>query len=340
MKLPSRILGMVLALVMVLALALTGCTARQAAQPAQPAQPAGEPTAVQPVAIKIGTLATTDSLPLWVAEKRGYYAVEGMPSVEIVVFQSAQELAAAFASGAIDAAMTDIMMAANLAAGGNPLAIETIMLGSEPAQGRFAIVAGPKSGIKSVAELKGVPVGTASSTITEYVFDKLMAQAGVAEADIKAEEVKKMPVRFELLMSGKLKAAVLPEPFVSLALGGGATIPEGGDDTKSPENLSSSVLAVSNKFGETEKGAATIAALLKAWDVAVAEINANPDAMRPILVEKARLPKPLETTFKVDTYPVAAKPDAALVQAVLDWMKAKGYLKGELTPADLLGAKL
>ena len=337
MNVRHRLVRLAMGVTLIAALALAGCTS---GKPEESTKPATSATEAKPVAIKIGTLATTDALPLWVAEKRGYYAVEGIPSTEIVVFQSAQELAAAFASGAIDAEMTDIMMAANLAAGGNPLTIERVMLGSEPSQGRFAIVATPKSKVKTIADLKGVPVGTASSTITEYVFDNLMTQAGVAPADIKAEEVKKMPVRFELLMSGKLKAAVLPEPFVSLALGGGATIPGGGDDTMSPDNLSSSVLVVNNKFGGNDAGAATVAALVKALDAAVAEINADPAAMRPILVEKARLPKPLETNFKVDTYPTTVKPSEAQVQAVLDWMKAKGYLKGNITPADLLGAKL
>jgi NitT/TauT family transport system substrate-binding protein len=51
----------------------------------------------------------------------------------------------------------------------------------------------------------------------------------------------------------------------------------------------------------------------------------------PLLVEKARLPKSLATTYKVNTYPTAQVPTKAQVEAVLTWMKDKGYLKGDVT---------
>ena len=210
------------------------------------------------------------------------------------------------------------------------------MLGATTDQGRFAIVSAPGQKVGSIADLKGVPVGTASLTITEYVLDKLMEEAGVSAADVKKEEVDKMPVRFQLLMSGKLKAASLPEPFVSLAEKQGAQIVPGGDDTKAKNNISQTVLAVNRKFADTEDGAATVTALLKAWDKAVADINANPDSFRSTLVSKARLPEPLATSFAVSTYPTATAPTAEQVQSVLDWMKTKGYLKAEVTPQDLL----
>lgn len=313
-------------------LLVTGCSAKDAAQPAQPT-PAAEATAAP---IKIGTLATQDSLPLWVAEQNGYFTEAGIENVEIVPFQSAMELQTAFAAGAIDAMMTDIMVAANLQASGTEVVLPTIMLGATTDQGRFAIVAAPGQKFDSMADLKGVPVGTASITITEYVLDKLMEEAGVSAADVKKEEVDKVPVRFQLLMSGKLKAASLPEPFVSLAEKQGAKVVPGGDDTKAKNNISQSVLAVNRTFTETDEGAATVAALLKAWDKAVADINANPDSFRSTLVSKARLPQPLATSFTVSTYPTASAPTATQVQSVLDWMKAKGYLKSAVTPDDLL----
>lgn len=299
-------------------------------------EPGAETPEVSPAAVKIGTLATQDSLPLWVAEERGYFTDAGITDIEIVTFQSAQELQAAFTAGAVNALMTDIMVAANLNASGTKVVLPTIMLGATTDQGRFAIVAAPGQSVASMADLKGVPVGTASLTITEYVLDKLMAEAGVAQADIAKEEVDKMPVRFQLLMEGKLKAASLPEPFVSLAVLQGATIVPGGDDTKAASNISQSVLSVNREFAETDEGAAAVEALLAAWDDAVADINADPNSFRGTLVSKARLPEPLAASYAVSTYPTAQPPSAELVQAVLDWMSDKGYLSAEVKPEDLL----
>jgi NitT/TauT family transport system substrate-binding protein len=281
-------------------LMLGGCT--PAGTPT-PSSTATETTTVKPLPVKIGVLPTEDSLPLWVAEKMGWFATEGLSSVEMVSFQSAQERDAAFASGAVDAYMGDIIAAANLEAGGAPDTMETVMLGADQSQGRFAVIVPPKSTVTSLAELKGVPVGTSSATIQEYVLAGWMPEAGVAAADVKTDEVKKVPVRFELLMAGKLKAAALPEPFVTLAEQGGAKII--GDDTKAKANLSQTVLVFSDKYLARPGGKASAEAILKAWDVAAGDINKNPDAYRDLLVEKAKLPESLAQTYKMNTYPSA-----------------------------------
>ncbi len=314
-------------------ISLAGCAAGEP----ENTPPVETPTeSVEPSAIKIGTLATQDSLPLWVAEQEGYFAEAGLPEVEIIAFQSAQDCQVAFVSGAVDALMTDIIVAANLQASGTPVEIATVMLGATTEEGRFAIVAAPGSGITAMEDLKGIPVGTASATITEYILDKLMEQAGVAEAEVVKEEVKKMPVRFELLMAGQLKAAALPEPFVSLAEQGGATVVDGGDDTLADENISQSILCVNAEYTSTPAGAAALEAVLEAWDRAVADITASPDDFRQTLVDKAQLPAVLATTYKVSTYPKAAAPTAAQIEDVLDWMGTRGYLSAELAPEDLL----
>jgi NitT/TauT family transport system substrate-binding protein len=323
-----RTVALGLVALLALALASAGCT------PAAPTT-----SVVTPSAVRIGTLATQDSLPLWVAEDKGYFTAAGIPKVEIVPFQSAQECQAAFSSGAVDALMTDLIVSANLRASGTKVIIPTVMLGADTAQGRFAVVAAPKAGFASMKDLAGVPVGAASSTITEYVLDQLMAEAGVPAADVKIEQVPKMPVRFQLLMSGQLKAASLPEPFVTLATMQGATIVPGGDDTLGTVNLSQSVLCVNAAFVAKPEGGLALEAMHGAWDKAVADINAAPDSFRTALVTKANLPAPLATSYKVSSYPKWTPPSAADIDRVLAWMRTKGYLKSEVTAEELLSGK-
>ena len=322
----------VLAVSLIAMLAITGCASTKT-----PTTP--KAAAVKPAVIRIGTLATQDSLPLWVAEDKGYFAKAGVTEVKIIPFQSAVECQAAFTAGAVDALMTDLIVSSNLRASGTKVIIPTVMLGANTAQGRFAIVGAPGTAFKSLADLKGVPVGASSPTITEYILDKLMDEAGVAATDVKTEDVKKMPVRFQLLMAGQLKAASLPEPFVSLAEQQGAYIVPGGDDTKAKANLSQTVLCVNATFAHSPQGAAALKDVLSAWDSAVTDINAAPDSFRTTLVTKANLPAPLAKTYSVSNYPKAAPPAAADIQRVLDWMKQKGYLRAPVTPQDLLQGK-
>ncbi|MDY0340277.1 MAG: ABC transporter substrate-binding protein [Coriobacteriia bacterium] len=316
---------------LVAAVSLGGCSS------AEESPSATDTGAIEPSALVIGTMATQDALPLWVAEDQGYFADAGLSDVEIVTFQSAQECQAAFTAGSVDALMTDIIVAAKLHASGTPVVIPTVMLGADTDEGRFAIVAAPGSGITALKDLAGEPVGTAAGTITEYVFDVLMAEAGVDAADVVKEEIPKMPVRFQLLMSGQLSAASLPEPFVTLAELQGATIVEGGDDTRATENISQSILAVSREYTSSPGGAAALESLLRAWDLAVDDLDSTPDDFRVTLVKKAGLPDALAETYEVSSYPKAQPPTVDQVQAILDWMGDRGYLTTALTPVDLLG---
>lgn len=317
----SRTVRSLLAAVLcvVMAAGLAGCS-KPAATPGTPAKPS-------PVKIRIGTLPTEDSLPLWVAERNTLFTEAGL-DVSISVFQSAQERDAALTAGAIDGFMGDLIAATSLRAGGVPVKVVTVMLGAKPTEGRFGIAVKPGSKVTDLKGLAGVPVGTSSATIQEYVLDKLMIAAGVPAAQIKKEEVKKVPVRFELLMSGKLAAAALPEPFLSLAEKTGAKVV--ADDTTGA-NISQTVLVFDQKYLDDAANAAAVAKLLGVWDKAVATVNADPNSFRALLVDKARLPKPLETSYPVNTYPLAQLPAPADVAAVLDWMYGKGLLKTAAT---------
>jgi len=112
-----------------------------------------------------------------------------------------------------------------------------------------------------------------------------------------------------------------------------------GDDTKAASNLSQTVLVISDDFLAKSGGTATKDAVLAAWDLAVNDINKAPDAYRGLLVEKAQLPTQLATTYKINVYPTAQLPTDERVDATLGWMRAKGYLKADLTAADLLPSR-
>jgi NitT/TauT family transport system substrate-binding protein len=327
----TRLFAFVLCAALVASIGTTGCSSTSTGSGGS----ASTATAATPLPIRIGTLPTEDSLPLWVAQNRGYFATESIPKVEIVEFQSAQERDAAFSSGAIDAFMGDIIAAADLSAAGKANTIETVMLGADQSQGRFGIAVPPKSTVTTLTQLANVPIGTSSATIQEYVMDGLMTEAAVPTSSVKVEEVKKVPVRFQLLMADKLKAAALPEPFLSLAEQGGAKII--ADDTRAKSNLSQTVLVFSNSYLEKPGGKVTADKVLSAWDVAVNDINKAPDAYRTLLVEKAKLPKSLEASYKINTYPLHQLPSKADVDAVLSWMRAKGYLKSDVTYEQLTG---
>ena len=157
----------------------------------------------------VGTLATEDILPLWVAQSEGLFDKANV-SVEVVTFQSATELIAGVASGAVNMAMTDIMVTASMFASGIDVQMQWVTLGATADQGRFGIMVGPNSTVTKLEDLAGVPIGVGSNTILEYVMDKLMEGAGIPDDQIVVEELQKLPVRYQAMMSGEVEAAALP----------------------------------------------------------------------------------------------------------------------------------
>ena len=73
--------------------------------------------------VVVGTLATEDILPFWVAESEGLFEKAGVDA-SIQTFQSATELIAAVNAGEVQMAMTDPMVTASIYASGTDVQIE------------------------------------------------------------------------------------------------------------------------------------------------------------------------------------------------------------------------
>ena len=174
-----------------------------------------------------------------------------------------------------------------------------------------------------------MPVGTSSATIQEYVLDGLMSEAGVATSSVKVEEVKKVPVRFQLLMAGKLKAAALPEPFLSLAEQGGAKIV--ADDTKSKANLSQTVLVLLERLLGPAGGAATGRGPAGRMGHGRRRHQRRPGCVSADARRQGEAARFAGGDVQGQHVPDAPAADSADVDAVLSWMKSKGYLKTDVT---------
>ncbi|MCL5290947.1 MAG: MetQ/NlpA family ABC transporter substrate-binding protein [Actinobacteria bacterium] len=299
----------VLAMVGTVAFALAGCARK----------PAG------PTKVRIGTVPTEDALPLFVAVEKGYFKKKGL-DVTIETFPSAQERDAALQAGKIDGFMGDLLAAAMLENGGVDVSVVSIMMGATPQEGRFAILVPGNSPIKGIAQLRNVPVAISKDTVIEYVTDELLKEYGLKGSEIKKVEVKKIPIRQEMLVAGQLQAATLPDPFAAVAEKRGARVIV--DDTRGA-NLSQTVLLFRKDF--VDKDGEVVTAFLEAQNEGVKAIKDNPAAFQPLLIQKARIPTIIARTYLVGKYPAVQVPKKADVDRVLKWMSAKKLIKGDVT---------
>ena len=280
--------------------------------------------------LKIGLLQIEDSVPFYVAEQEGFFEEEGV-RVELVPFLSALERDSALIAGAIDGAISDPIGALLLDQGRGLLKITSLGLGKTPAEGVFAILAAPSSDLQSVEDLKGVEIAVSNATIIEYVTDRLLEEQGFSTEQISKVEVKKMPIRMQMLLSGSVQAATLPEPLSSIAEGKGARVLI--SDADLDQSLSQTVVVISSKT-LTEKRKA-IQALFKAYGRAVAAVNGEPERYRALVVEKGRIPPFLADSYPIAIYPAPEPFSRELYEPAARWLATKGLI-GTISYEDIV----
>lgn len=294
-------------------------------------------SAVAAEGLKIGLLLIEDSVPFWVAEQEDFYQANGV-EVELIPFLSALERDSALAAGAIDGAISDPVGAILFDKGSGRLKITSLGLGKSPAEGVFAILAAPDAEIDTVEQLKGVEIAVSNATIIEYVTDRLLEEQGFEPDDIRKIEVKKMPIRMQMLLSGAVSAATLPEPLASIAAGKGAKVLL--KDASAEQSLSQTVIVFRTESLATKRDA--VLKFFRAYDAAVKGINSTPEKYRSLFLEKGRIPPFMADSYVIPVYPEPEPFSIDLYTPVINWVAAKGLVPdipyGQMVSQNFMGA--
>ncbi|MCS7001296.1 MAG: MetQ/NlpA family ABC transporter substrate-binding protein, partial [Dehalococcoidia bacterium] len=169
-----------LALLALLTLALPACAT---AQPAASRAPGvGQDNAE--ITIRIAVLPVLETLPLYVADREGYFAARNV-KVEIVPFRAPLERDTALITGQVDAQYTDLMSAMLLNRDEPRTQVINAVIRSTPEQPRFFLLVSPQSNITSPSQLRNTDIAISRNTIIEYVADMLTQREGLRESEIR-----------------------------------------------------------------------------------------------------------------------------------------------------------
>jgi NitT/TauT family transport system substrate-binding protein len=300
------------------ALAACGPQAPESAtQPAgQPAEPEGP--------LQVALLPILDSLPYYVAEEQGYFEDAGL-EVEAVPVASGLERDQLMQAGEIDGMLTELSTVATF--NQDEVTVRAVISARKAYEDAplFRVLAAPGSGIETPADLAGVPIGIAENTIIEYVTTRLLEAEGLSPDEIAGESIPAIPERYQLLMEGQIAAATLPDPLAQSAIEQGAI--NVIDDSAHPA-FAVSVLGFSAS-SLNEKPEA-VRRFLAAWDQAAADINADPEAFRGLLLDKVNVPPNVQETYTIPPFPRAEVPDEDQWADVLAWLGDKGLVTSDL----------
>jgi NitT/TauT family transport system substrate-binding protein len=278
------------------------------------------PTSSETSTVRVALLPILDSLPIHVAQSEGYFQDQGV-EVEVIPVASAPERDQLIQSEQADAMINELVSVIFY----NQQEINVVAVRFARAATTdvpvFRIVASGASGIEAVADLAGASIGISEGTVIEYTTDRLLESAGLSPDQVEKVAVPKIPDRLNLLSSGQLDAANLPDPAASVALlqGGKLVI----DDTAYPQ-VGHSVITFDAEFVKQNPG--TVRAFLAAVEKAVSAINADKHRWDQLLLDENLLPPPLLGTYTLPSYPAASVPSKAQFEDALQWAQEKGLV--------------
>jgi len=308
----------VLAVLIVSTLLLAGCGV-EGTPPTQQ-----EESMSQPQTLKMAVIPVMDILPFHVAKQNGYFEQQGI-DVELVPVKSAQERDTLMQTAQVDGMLTDLLSPVLFNQKEAQITVVRTARKVYPDTPLFSILARPGSSVASAQDLAGVEIGTAQNTVIAYITDRMLEAAGLTPDQIASQEVSAIPVRFELLINGEIPAATLPDPLASGAIAAGA-VPV-VDDTSVPQ-LSQSILTFS--VDTLESWPEAVRGFLMAWEMAVEELNENPEAYSELLIKEGRVPESIQGTFQMPPFPEASVPTPEQLADVVSWAMEKGLIGADI----------
>ena len=247
------------------------------------------PATPEPGPIKMGIEPWLGYGQWHIADKKGLFAAEGLDDVEVINFTTDADINAALAAGQLQAGNIATHTAMNFIAAGLPIKIVALLDVSKTAD---AIIS--DGSVTDIKGLKGKQVAYEEGTTSDILLNYALAANGMSIDDIVRVPMPAADAGAALI-AGQVPVAVTYEPYLTLA---------GQQDDKvkmiytAGENpgLISDVFVVREEFLAERPGA--VAALLRSWDAALADYQADTAGGRAIISEAVGAkPEELATAF-------------------------------------------
>lgn len=278
--------------------------------------------------ITIGTMPDVDSIPFIIAQEKGFFKEEGL-TVHIKPFKSAMDRDSALQGGNLDGAVSDMLAVAFAKAGGFDVKITSLTSGS------YKLIAGSGTDGAGLRALAGKDVAVSKNTIIEYVTDKILAESGMAEDSIHKVVIPQIPARLEMLGSGKLAAATLPEPMASVA------VAKGGKLINSSEQLGINPGVMMFTAEAAKEKREELKALYRAYNKAVLFLEKESrDSYMDLVIEKGGFPPEARDALTLPKYKKAQLPDQKDIDSCMEWLKAKKLVQKQYSYGDLVDGGL
>ncbi|TDO94869.1 NitT/TauT family transport system substrate-binding protein [Halanaerobium saccharolyticum] len=255
--------------------------------------------AASDMTLEIGIMPAVDSAPILLAQEKGYFAEEDL-NIQIGIYTNAVNRQTALQTNKLDGAMTDLIAFVNNVNNGFPVKITTSTDGS------FPILVS-----KDFGEKEEVKIGMMEVSVSNFLAEQFLEE----QYNLNKIFVPAIPARLEMVKSGQLEMAVIPEPLASTAeLQGLEKRVYKNEYDFMPEAM------IFTEKTLTEKDEA-VAAFHRAYNRAVKEIQQDDSEAREILINKLDLPMEIKDLIAMPEYHLTRVPTEAYLNRVIEWIE-------------------
>lgn len=251
------------------------------------------------MSLKIGIMPAVDSAPILLAQEKGYFAEEGL-NIKVDIYTNAVNRQTALQTNELDGAMTDLIAFVNNVNNDFPVKITTTTDGS------FPILVS-----KDFKEKEEVKIGMMEVSVTNFLAEEFLKD----KYKLNKIFIPAIPARLEMLKSGQLEMAVIPEPLASTAeLQGLEKRKYKNNYDYMPEAMIFTETALNKKDEE-------ISIFHRVYNKAVKEINEDDSKARKILIKSLDLPIKIKDLISMPDYNLTRIPSEDYLNKVIKWVE-------------------
>ena len=268
-------------------------------------------------ALKVAVMPVLSSLPVYYAERTGIMDSMGL-DIRLQRFQAQMDIDTAIVRQHVDIAASDLIRALRLWS--DTTQVRAFMAVDEP----IALVALKGKRVSKVNQLKEKMVSISRLCITDYWCDQMIDSTEVSHTDFYRPQVHDVGLRTEMLRTGLMDAAILPEPYVSWMKAAGHRELRRTDDS-SPRLA---VWVVRNSLRADSAKMEQIRAFRRAYDRAVEQLDAgeHADAVTAILQQEYGLPPQVLDSLVLPRPKPSMNPRKEDAETAAKWLKGRGRM--------------
>ena len=265
--------------------------------------------------LQIGLMPTMDSIAIATAYELGLFEAHGV-EVELIPFSSAHDRDAAFQVGALDGATVDLIAVGLFNEGGFPIRATSVTTA------HFTLIG--QQNYQNIKDLTNKTVLISNNTAIDFVLDQMLVNYGLAHDQINRVEVGNIPARFEMVRAGNADAALISEPFATMAVADGLSVIS---DTFQID-FNPFVLAFSLETIETRSD--ELRAFYQAYNQAITYLNNEPTiATLNAAFDLIGFPDGFVNYVSLPTFLHSQLPKPAVVATAHNWLITRGLISAD-----------